>query len=282
MAGLKDVHETLEEIPEQHRELYTEKDGKWECTGIEGLKTTADVARVQEAKKLEEKRHKETKAKLAVWGEMKHDEVQASLDRLPELEAAGKDKLDEAGIEEIVQKRVDGVLKSRMNPLERQVRDLTKERDELKTDNDGWVGKDRSRQVRSELRKAATAAKVRTEAIDDILDIGERIHELTEDGKVLTKEGVGVTPGMDAAGWLAETQEKRSYWWGDSQGGGSTGSRSGTGAAGGKNPWSEAHWNVTEQGRIVQQHGQQRAEQLARAAGSKVGAIAPTAKKKAS
>lgn len=281
--ALKDVHETLEEIPEQYRELYTEKNGQWECTGIEGLKTSADFARLNSAHDLEKKQHKATKEKLAPWLELDLDvtKVQENLHRLPELEAAAKDKLDDAKIEEIVQRRVDGTIKSRTAPLEAQLKSVTRERDEFKTENEGWVGKDRRRTVRSEIRKAATAAKVRPEAIEDILLIGENIHELTDDGKIITKENVGVTPGLDPAGWLTDVQDAKSYWWPESAGGGARGGKGGRGLAGGKNPWSAENWNVTEQGKIIQQHGEEKAGQLARAAGSDLNAIRPPAKKTA-
>ena len=41
---LKVIHDTLEDIPEAYRELYSEKNGKWELTGIVGLVTQADNA----------------------------------------------------------------------------------------------------------------------------------------------------------------------------------------------------------------------------------------------
>lgn len=284
---LKDVHDTLEEIPEQYRDLYTEKNGKFECTGITGLRTSGDFTRISKALEDEKALHKATKAdlsgKLQEWETLGSiDDTRKKVERFPELEAAAGNKLDEAKIEEIVQRRVDGTIKSRTAPLEHQVATLKRERDELKVSNEQWVGKDRSRTIREHLRKAAIEKKVRPEAMDDVLDLGERVHELTDDGRVVTRDGVGITPGLEPVGWLDEVSEKRSYWWPDSQGGGAGGSGRGGSAGGGKNPWSRDHWNVTEQARVFKQHGRERAEALAKAAGSSIGATQPPPAKKAS
>lgn len=48
-----------------------------------------------------------------------------------------------------------------------------------------------------------------------------------------------------------------------------------------KNPWSAEHWNVTEQGRAIQNYGLTGAQGLAAAAGSFIGATAPASKPKA-
>ena len=115
------VVEKIDDIPEQYRDLYTEKGGKFELTGITGIKTTADVQRVQQALDNERNAHKETKASFEPFKDWKFEDVQAQLDRLPELEAAAKGKLDEAAIEEMVERRVHGTLTSRTAPLERQI-----------------------------------------------------------------------------------------------------------------------------------------------------------------
>jgi len=44
--GLEAIHKTLEEIPEQYRDLYSERNGQFELTGISGVKTQADVDRL--------------------------------------------------------------------------------------------------------------------------------------------------------------------------------------------------------------------------------------------
>jgi hypothetical protein len=41
------------------------------------------------------------------------------------------------------------------------------------------------------------------------------------------------------------------------------------------NPWSAAHWNMSEQGRILREKGREYADRLASAAGTKVGGVKP-------
>ncbi|QFR59625.1 hypothetical protein P6F33_gp24 [Pseudomonas phage Quinobequin-P09] len=100
--------------------------------------------------------------------------------------------------------------------------------------------------------------------------------EVNEEGKVVTRDGVGVTPGIDATVWLTEMQSKKTHWWGPSQGGGAGGNRSGSG--GGANPWSADGWNMTEQGRILKEN-RSRAEQMAKSAGTTIGGPRPQPRK---
>lgn len=279
---IKATYESRDEIPESvdFRDLFVERDGKFELTGINGMRTQADVDRLNDALRKERDLHAGVKEKLKPWDGMDAEEIRAKLDRMEELEAAAKDKLDDAKIDEIVERRVAGVLKTKVGPLERQLKTISEERDQLKGTVGEWESKDRSRNIREDLRRAAVEAKVRPEAIDDVLDIGERLHERTEDGKTITRDGVGITPGLDPAGWLSEIQDKRPHWWGDTVGAGvGGGGRGGGGGFGGKNPWSHEHWNMTEQAKIFREKGPEHAEKLAKAAGTTVGGQRPAPKK---
>lgn len=278
MPELKTIYDSPDDIPESiedFRALFTEKNGKHELTGIGGIQTPANVSRLEASLAKERNEHKTTKDKLAVWGELDHDDVQKSLDRIPELEAAGGDKLDEAGIEAIVSKRVDGTIKSKLSPLERENKRLAKENGELTEANTGFVAANTRRTVHDDVRRALTAAKVIPEAHDDALMLAERVMEVTEEGAVVTRDGVGVAPGLDPAGWLGEIQDKKPHWWPASVGGGARGSAGPGAALGGKNPWSPKSWNMTEQGQYVRTHGMEKAKRMAEAAGSHVGAGSP-------
>ncbi len=95
------------------------------------------------------------------------------------------------------------------------------------------------------------------------------------EGKYVTKDGVGVTPGLEPKEWFKDFQEKRPHWWPASQGGNSRGAGGPTGKNAG-NPWSEAGWNVTAQGKYITQHGEAKANEAALSVGSKIGATKPT------
>ena len=269
------IHDKLEDVPEPYRPLYTEKGGKYELTGITGVKTQADVDRIYTALGKERDEHKLTKEKLAVWGDLKYDEVQSSLDKIPELETAAQGKLDDAKIEEIVTRRVDGTLKSRTAPLERQVTTLTQELVNSKTLLDGLQVEKKVRIIHDDVRQQLVKAGIIPEAHEDALLLADRMFEVRQDdGVVVTKDQVGVTPGVGADVWLVEMQQRRPHWWPASRGGGGKGG--GAGYNNENNPFTYSNWNLTKQGAIIrEQDGMSKAEQLARLAGTTVGGARP-------
>ena len=104
MTDYKAIYDSVDDIPESvdnFRELFTEKGGRFELTGFTGIKTEADVARIQAGAEKERNDHKATKEKFSIWSDLDHAEVMAKLDRIPELEAAADGKLDVAMIEEL-------------------------------------------------------------------------------------------------------------------------------------------------------------------------------------
>ncbi len=275
---LKHEYDSEDQIPEQYRELYTQKGDKWEVTGITGLATQANVRRLESALEKERNDHKETKGKLQLFSDLGDlDTVQKQLDRIPELEAAAKGKLDENELEELAQRRAEGIVRSQLAPVERQLKAAERERDELRTANQGFTERENRRRIHDEVR--SVAGDLRPEALEDALFYAERVMEISADGAAVTRDGVGVTPGLSAKDLLADLKPKRPHWWKDSQGGGAPGSnpRGGPGA-GADNPWSREGWNMTKQGQYIREHGAEKAEAAAKAAGSKIGALRPTAK----
>lgn len=279
---LKDTHEKQEEIPEPYRELYTQKtpNGKWELTGIQGVKTQADFDRQQAGLVKEREEHKATKEKLKLWDGLDHTEVSNKLSRIEELEAAAKGKLDDVKIDELANRRADQLLKSKLSPLERENRKLQEQLLALTAEADALKGEKRQRRIHDDVRVALKDAKTLPTAEDDALLLAERVFEVTEDGRVLTRDNVGYPPGLDAKAWLAEIQAKRPHWWPPSVGGGGKGSGPGIGFGGGANPWSGDGWNATEQGKFLRQHGREKADAMAKAAGTTVGGMRPKPIKK--
>jgi hypothetical protein len=111
-------------------------------------------------------------------------------------------------------------------------------------------------------------------ALEDVGILAERVLMLDDDGNVVTKDNVGVTPGLTPEQWLTELQAKRPHWWGPTAGGGAGGGRQGPS---GENPWSADNWNMTQQSAIYKQDPK-RAEQLAKQAGTTIGGKRPTKK----
>lgn len=271
--GLKAIVENLDDVPQQFHELYTQKGDKYELTGVEGIKTQADVDRLQGALTKERNDHKTVRERLALLGDRKIEDVLATLDRLPELEAAAAGKLDENKLNELV----EGRIKTRVAPVEREKGQLVQKVQELSGMVEQYQTKEKVRTIHDAVRDAVGKAQgFQSSAVEDALLYAERMLEVNEEGRVVTRDGVGVTPGIDAAVWLSEMQAKKAHWWGPSQGGGAGGNRNGAGNGG--NPWSAEGWNMTEQGRILKEN-RSRAEQLAKSAGTSIGGPRPQPRK---
>jgi hypothetical protein len=285
---LKTIYDTLEEIPEGYADLYTERNGRFELTGVEGVKTQADIDRVQSALVKERNDHKQTKQLLVPFEGLDPEEVVANMHKLEEvtaqLEAINKDgRIDEGKLEPIISAR----LKQAVAPLERDKSNLERQLEaqrKLVADKDNEVVGLRSSittgEIERQIRDAAAEAKVQPSAILDAIRFGREVFEKTEDGRVITKDVSGVVPGLTPKEWFKDQMDKSPHWWPPSVGGGSQGGpRGGPGGSygGANNPWSKEGWNVTKQGALVRQLGETKANEIAALAGSKVGATHATA-----
>lgn len=269
--ALKAILDSINDLPDALKTEYVEKNGKFELQ-VDGMRTEADVSRVQEALRKEKTDHKATKDTFAPLVGKKVEDIVATLDRVPELEAAAAGKLDESAIEKVVTARV----KTQLGPVER-------ERDQLRTQVvekdkviEGYKGTERTRFIHDAVRKAATTAKVVPEAMEDALILAERHFDVDETGRVVTKDGLGVTPGIQPDAWLTDLQASRKHWWGPNVGGGAGGNRGGGSAV--DNPWSNENWNMTKQGEVFRADAA-KAQQLAKVAGTTVGGKRPAPKK---
>lgn len=275
--ALKVAIDKLDDVPEGIREHYTEVDGKF-VLGVEGAEALPAMKglRDENAKRRisEKKATTDLSTYTTAFGVRKPDEILAILDRVPELEAAAAGKIDEIKINSMVETR----LGAKLGPVQRELataKTALAERDQVIA---GYQTKERTRAVHDSVRDAISKSKgFQPSATEDALILAERMFEVNEDGKVITKDGVGVTPGVDAIVWLTDLQAKRAHWWGPTSGGGAGGGGNG-GGGGGVNPWKGDSWNMTEQGRIYKENST-RATQMAQAAGTTIGGPRPVGKK---
>lgn len=271
--ALKVVHDTVDEIDEPFRPLYAERDGKFHLTGVEGIKTQADIDRLQGALTKERNDHKGVKDRYGVLGDLDPAEILVKLDKYPELEAAAEGKLDEAKITEIADSRV----RTKLAPVERELTQTKTKAEQLAQENDQLKGVIRSRDIKDNVMSSALKSKVVETAIEDVLMLADRVFEVNEDGSVTTKDNVGVTPGLTPEQWLQEMQSKRPHWWPSSQGGGAGGGNNGGGNLA-DNPWTAENWNMTKQGQVLAADPK-RAETMAKQAGTTVGGLKPLPRK---
>jgi hypothetical protein len=114
--------------------------------------------------------------------------------------------------------------------------------------------------------------------MDDAILLADQVFEVTSTGAILTKENAyGVAPGLSPEVFFQEQQAKRAHWWPAAVGGDANGS--GGNKGGTVNPWASESWNITEQGRYVTANGMDKAQQMAKLAGTTVGG--PKSKPKA-
>jgi len=279
MAGLQFQHDSIDDIPEPFRELYTEQDEKFVLTGIEGLKSQTDVDKVMGGLTKERADHKITKASLKVWDGMERVDVQSKLDRMDELElaasAAGKSKEE---MDEQLDKLTEARVVSRMAPVERENVTFKTRCEELEAENTTLKGEKTQRTIGDAVGEACTKSKVEATALPDVKMLANQVFEVGDDGSVMTKENkFGVTPGLSAEVFLTEMQKTRPHWWPTSVGGNSN--PGGNNFGGADNPWTDTNWNLTKQSAYVRDNGTDKAEQMAKAAGTTLGGRRPVAKK---
>jgi hypothetical protein len=272
---LKLKYSSQESIPAGYEDLFTEKDGEWHLTGIEGMKTQGDIDKLQTSLKKERDAHKATKDKLAKLGgdDVDIDQMLSNLDELEDLrariEAGEGGKIDEDKFNQMVEQRINRQLK----PIERERDQLKSKVTELEAANGELKGTLNRSTIETKLRELATNEKVVTSALDDILFIGTNVFELSEDGEIVAKAGArGISEGTTPDVWLSDMKEKRPHWWPQSQGGGAGGGKDG--GVGGSNPWSAKYWDLDAQAAMVRTD-RAKAERFAKAAGSKIGSVTP-------
>lgn len=273
MEKLETQYDDISAVPEPFRGLFAESDGKFLLTGINGLKTQADIDRLSTALSKERGDHASLRDKFKPFSGLDYADVQAKLDRYPELEAAASGKLDDEKIQSIAEGRV----KQKIAPIERELETARTEIADWRTRAERAEATLISRDRNDGVRSAALDMKTHVSALPDIEMAASIYFEQTADGKFITKADItGVTPGLDFKAWLKEMQKSRPHWWPASEGGGAGGA--GGGGTFSENPWSAEHWNMTKQGEVIRKDGTEVANRMAKAAGTFVGGGKPLTK----
>lgn len=265
---LKAIYDTLEEIPEQYRDLYEERSGKFMIKKIEGLITQADLDRVQGALTKERNDHKATKEKYKGFGEMTAEqltELQAKAEKVTELET----RLGEnENATKTVDQRVAAIVDARVERETRPLLAKIKEHEATIATNTTTIGeldgKLKQGIIKDAVHSAAAKLKVVPEALEDVMLNAGRLFEFTEAGVPIMKENVGFQPGIDVETWLGDMKVKRPFWWPPSQGGGAGGGNGNNGA--GNNPFAKRAFNREAAQQLIRSDAA-KAETMARAMG---------------
>lgn len=272
------------EVEESFRSLFSERGDQFVLTGITGIKTQADVDRLQGSLNAERDAHKKTKERfrpLTFNGtsivDLNDDDLKPVIEAFDgyaemktKAESAGK--TDDAKINQMVEERLNGKLAPVQRELKAKVDALTAAAEKIAQ----FEAEKKQRTIHDAVRSAITETKVgkfEPTAVDDALLLAERIFDVDDQGNVTIKDNVGYTPGVNAAEWLIEIADRKKHWFGETVGGEAKGAK--LNGKLGDNPWTPTNWNKTKQGEYIAQHGEEKAKQAAAAAGSSIDAMYP-------
>lgn len=265
--ALKHQVATLEDVPEPLREHYIERDGKYEIQ-VEGMKTVEDVSRVMESLRKERLDHDQAKARVRGFGEHTPESIEtltASLeDTQLRLDAASK----EGGpSDDDIDKLVENRAQQRVRPLERKITQLGTELESITGVNKKLAAEKRSGAILKDVLDAATAKDVgiTADALPDVELWAERVFEQDDSGRILSKDGMGVTPGLSSKEVFADMKSsgQRRHWFGATVGAGATG---GTGSGNDSaSPYTKEGYNLTKAAQLSRSDPA-RAKRLAKAA----------------
>ena len=203
---LKFSYQTLEEIEEAYRGLYTEQDGQFVLTGIDGVKSQADLDRSQGALNNERDAHKQTKTEL-------QQQLEAIRKENEELKKANPKPADPTP------KPIDKSTDPNVLALQAQMQKQAEALETLQKQNEELEAEKRKVSILETLRKSATG-KVRQEALSD-LELYAGGFNLTDDGKVVTTDGTSLDD------WMIETLKSKPHWLPENKPGGATGGNGG-------------------------------------------------------
>lgn len=237
-------YDSLDAVPEAFRSLYSEgDDGKFELTGITGIKTEKDVNTVMGSLQKERNDHNATKQILSRLGRPV-DEVLADLDRIPALEAAanGAPNIDE---------QLAGRLQQETAPLQRTIDSLQSTNEQLQQQAQQAQQELMSYKMDVVTSKFALKHKVRDDAIEDVQFMAQAYFEVNDSGDFVAKSNVnGVTPGIGIETWLVDLKQTKPYLFPESS---IPNSRKKNGS-GMNNPWAKDTFNMTEQSKLTKEN----------------------------
>jgi len=254
--ALNVIVESLDEIPEAIRDEYQETDDGKYVLQLNGAFSQVDRDKLQTALKKERDSHKETRERLKGFGDITPDrvgELEQQIEELNvQLEAAGADNDEER------QKKLDELAERRAlaktKPLERQLNELTKERDSIIAERDSLLGERRTSKIVGTVADPGLLkdAGIVPDAVEDIKLWALHNFDVDDDGNVVSKETLG-TPGLSPKEVYADlkSQGMRRHWFGITKGAGAGGGK--PGEPFGDNPFEKGKFNLTKIGAIVRQ-----------------------------
>ena len=247
---LKYILESLDEADGVEAHYKEGDDGKYYLDLEGGPKDlSGDVDRLSRSLNAERDAHKTTKQKYGWAQDLTPEEVQ----RLKDAEEDLKYQLEnnQAPTQEEIQERAEQLAARQTRSLENELNQTRENLTNYQQAVQLHEAAANQRRIKDAVEEALATGKVKVHdsAREDIVPYAERIMEITEDGRVVSKEGVGVDPGMSFNEVLQDLNisGRREHWFVKSEGAGMTGGSGGSGGYSGVNPFDKdgGTWNLS-------------------------------------
>jgi len=258
--------DNLDSVPAQFHELYTQDGDKFKLSGINGLKTSEDVAKLSEAIRKERENHALAKVELAAYKEINLEPafIMEQLSLVEELKAAKEAKQDDGKFDQAVASVADAKAKAVIRPLEAKLQQLEQEYSTATVRLQQFEQEKKARIITDSVQSAITKHKISPEFHEHIHLVAEREFEVDDNTNPVTRDGLRGVPGyLNPELWISECQSRYPHWFGTHVGGGAMGSGS---TAGTVNPFAEKSFNATAQARMIRDNPAL-AERMKQAAG---------------
>lgn len=211
------ILKTLDGLAADVASHYKEKDGEF-ILDLDGAFSAVDRNALSESLRKEREDHGVTTGKLKLYGETTPEtlaELQGNYAQLGlEHDALKASEGDQEGKIEAV---VEGRLKARLGPVERERDRFQTENVELTKTNDTLVATATSGTIQAKVLTDFANKDLGTnpDAVPDVKLWAEQSFEVV-DGQVVSKDGVGLTPGLTPEQVFKDfrTDGKRRHWYG--------------------------------------------------------------------
>ena len=272
--------DSLNDVPESLHDQYEERDGHF-VLQLNGAYSRADRDALKRSLDASRSEFKDTKSKLAEFGEHTPDGITELIDRAEDLKIQLDLAKKEGGpSDEDISALVEQRLPGRVRPLERQIEKLASQLEAVVAERDGFSGALKTGRIQAALTSAVSdkAVGITSDALPDVELWGSHVFEEDEAGNIVSKDVNGITPGLSPLDVLKDMRAsgQRRHWFGQTAGAGATGGP-GVGVSG-DNPFklekNGKPANITAAAMLIK-NDFPRAKRLAQAAGEEALAIFP-------
>ena len=252
-----------EDIPEEQKAFYTEKNDKW-YLDVEGLPTKAEYDRLNSLINTERQSAEVLKKKLGSFEGVDMESIASLLAVQNELGDDFDPSRYKAALEELKTLKSSrstdtATLQDQITELSRNKNQLLKETSSLKKKFEEASANEMKLQakinmvdINSSFTEAANKLKIVPTAVSDVLMHAEKFFEKDINGKTVAKDGLPhILTGTTPEDYLISCQSTRPQWWAPSVGAGAVGAPGA--ASGAKNPWAKDSFSLTEQGKIYKE-----------------------------